>query len=127
MESFIIPECTSALLGEVGPAGIQTAFDKLKAKKGDGSKRRIKEVFRMLPMLDQHARIHALGVVDAGRKPRPQDFFDIEHGTAPPVYADVFVTMDTRLRTLVAEAGRGRATGLSSIGELTSWLRAVVG
>lgn len=127
MQSFIIPECTSALLAEVGPAGLRTAFDKIKAEKGDGSKRRVKELFRMLPILDQHARIHALGAVDAGRKPTPQDFYDIEHGTAPPVHADIFVTMDRRLGRLVVEAGRGTATVLSSIGELTSWLRVTVG
>ena len=123
MQSYIIPECTNALLAEVGPAGLQDALAKLRAEKGDGSKRRVKELFRMLPMLDQHARIHALGAVDAGRKPTPQDFDDIEHGTAPPVHADVFVTMDRRLGRLVAEAGRGTSTVLSNIGELTRWLQ----
>ncbi|WP_437769030.1 hypothetical protein WME77_19315 [Sorangium sp. So ce764] len=124
LNSFVVPEFTGTLASEVGVLGIKDAMKQLLERKGEGSSRRLKEVFRRIPALDQYARILALDAIERSRHPVAQDFYDIEHGSAPPVYTDAFVTMDHRLARLVRDAGRGKATLLTSLPDLTNWLRA---
>lgn len=92
---------------------------------GDGGPERIRALFARMPMMDQSAHMHAHDTMESSRKPQRQDFFDMDHATAPPVYADAFVTMDRRLATFVRNAKRGRATLISSLAELHRWLEAL--
>lgn len=127
MKLHVIPECSKQLISEVGLQGAGAAFKQIAARKGLGGSKRVKEIFKRMPMMDQHARIFAHNAKETGRRPREQDFFDFDHGTAPPIYSDAFATLDGRLATLVREAGRGRAQVLCSLAEITEWLRRIMG
>ena len=74
-------------------------------------------------MMDQYARLLALDAMEVARRPRPQDFYDLDHGTVPPIYADAFVTLDNRLARLVRDAGRGSADLVTSLADLECWLK----
>lgn len=120
---YIIPACRDALLADVGPEGAAAAFEAFFARKGEGGERRLRAMFVRLPLLDQHARLMALDAMETSRRPQPQDFYDHEHATVPPVYAHLFATLDHRLARLVRDAGRGSAGFATSIPDLTRWVR----
>jgi hypothetical protein len=120
----VLPASTARLVAEVGVEGVRAAVADFRKRKGDGSRRRIKEVFARCPIMDLRARLLARDTLERYRHPRHQDFFDFEHAAVAPLYADAFVTLDSRLRVLIAESGRARISVLSSLEDLTKWLPA---
>ena len=122
VKHYLIPALTSVLLAEVGPRHAIKSLVELIARKGEGGKRRVGDLFAKMPIMDQHARLFALDAMEKARRPQPQDFYDVEHGTAAPIYADAFVTFDKRLARLVTNAGRGAAELVTSLVDLECWI-----
>lgn len=122
VKQYVIPVGEDALFNEVVSQGAAAAFKQLKPRKGEGGNRRVRELFERMPMMDQHARLFALGAMEVRRRSQAQDFYDFDHGTVPPIYADAFVTLDKRLARLVEHAGRGSADLVTSLRELQRWL-----
>ena len=127
IKQYVISVGRDLLIREVGVNGLLAAIHDFRSRKGEGGRQRIKELFRRMPLLDQHARLLALDAMELGRYARSQDFYDVEHGTVAPVFADAFVTLDNRLARLVRDAGRGNATLITSLSELEVWLRSDAG
>jgi hypothetical protein len=118
----VLAASQEVLLAEVGPERLKEVLDEFIQRNGEGGVQRISELFSRMPLMDQYARLFALDSLETNRRPRAQDFFDIDHGMAPPVYCDVFVTLDRRLARLVETAGRGTATLITNLRDLTHWM-----
>lgn len=119
---FVVPAAAKSVLAEYGPERALELLQQFRATMGDGDDGRMKKLFERMPVMDQHARIMACGVVDTNRRPQPQDFYDAEHGMAPPIFSDAFVTRDSRLARMVIAAGRGRAQVITDLGALAAWI-----
>ena len=125
----LLPGMRKALFAQ---AGVLNAVERIRAfrrEHGDGSKRRFADVFRTAaPALEMIAQMHARRAVDSRRKPEKQDFWDMEHVSLAPIYADAFVTRDGSLATLLRGTRKppaAKAALLSSLGELRAWLAAL--
>ncbi|WP_437587486.1 hypothetical protein [Sorangium sp. So ce1000] len=125
IKSYLLEGGAEHLFSILGPEKAASRISEVLAAKGTGGPERIHEICKRMPILDQHARLMAHDTLESNRKPQPQDFFDIDHATAPPVYADAFVTFDRRLARLVRSANRGGAKLLTSFNELIGWLEAL--
>ncbi len=123
VKQYLIPAARNALLSEVGPQRAAAVLEKLRARKGEGGERRVRDLFARMPMMDQYARLLALDAMEVARRPRAEDFYDFDHGTGPPIYGDAFVTRDKRLTRLVRDAGRGSADLVTSLADLERWLK----
>ncbi len=100
------------------------AFDKLMESKGEGGKRRLRDLFDRMPIMGQHCRLLAADQMETARHPQPQDFYDFDHGTIPPIYSDAFVTFDNRLIGLIKKAARGKAELITTLAQLQGWIEA---
>lgn len=92
------------------------------AENGEGGNERVEALFARMPMLDQFARLMARDAMEISRKPQAQDFYDMEHGTIPPIYSDAFVTSDNRLASMVRSSRRGTAEMIGNLAGLLAWL-----
>jgi hypothetical protein len=110
----------------VGLANIVATAREWRATHGDGDRRRLADVFRAAaPSLELAAQLFAQRSLDTKRKPQRQDFWDFEHASLAPVYADAFVTRDRGLAALLKSARKppaARAALLTSLSGLTQWL-----
>jgi hypothetical protein len=77
---FVVPAALGSVIAESGLARAPDLLRQFRATKGDGNERRVQQLFARMPIMDQHARLMALNVVETQRRPQPQDFYDVEHG-----------------------------------------------
>lgn len=63
-------------------------------------KKRLAKLFELVPTADTGCQIYAAHATNVNRRPKSQDFYDIEHARAVP-YSDIFATNDGNLCLLV--------------------------
>ena len=101
VKSRISPRMTKSLLGVVGPEKLLATIAAISRQAGEGGEHRLAQIMKVMPSLDIQCHLMAERVSNHSRKPRKQDFFDVEHAIVGGAYADVFVTADGNLFDLL--------------------------
>jgi hypothetical protein len=120
VSSYLVP-ARRRVLERLSRDSARDSWDVL-ATKSECGLNGLADLFPKMPLLDQHARLYAQDAMEVERVPEHQDFFDVDHGSIPPIFSDAFVTLDHRLANFVQHAGRGRATILRSLEDLARWI-----
>ncbi len=102
----ISPRMTKSLLGAVGPEKLLAMITAISSQVGEGGEKRLAQIMKVMPSLDIQCHLMADRVSNHSRKPRKQDFFDVEHAIVGGAYADVFVTSDGNLFDLLTRRCR---------------------
>ena len=102
----ISPRMTESLLGAVGPEKLLATIRAISSQVGEGGEKRLAQIMKVMPSLDIQCHLMAERVSNHSRKPRKQDFFDVEHAIVGGAYADVFVTSDGNLFDLLTRRCR---------------------
>lgn len=126
-KAHVLPAMRNAGLSELGLQRTIELVRSFREREGDGSRRRLREVFRAAaPALEVLAHVFGRRALDPQRKTKRQDFWDTEHAGLAPVYADAFVTADGGLNEVLRLGERrppaARATLLQSVAALDAWL-----
>jgi hypothetical protein len=101
VQKIISPRMTKSLLQVVGPEMLLGTIKSISNKVGDGGVRRLDQIMKAMPSLDLYCQIMAERGRNYSRKPKAQDFFDVEHAIVGGVYSDFFVTADGNLYDLL--------------------------
>lgn len=128
-KQHVLPAIRRAMIREVGVERIAEESDRVLREHGEGGPERLAQVFRAAtPSLELLAQLFAARALDTKGKPKATDFWDTEHASVAPAYADAFVTADGGLRTLLLGLKRKRpdlrADILGSVRALLRWLEA---
>jgi hypothetical protein len=106
VKKIISPRMTKSLLGAVGPEKLLATIAGISKQVGEGGEDRLDKIMKAMPSLDIQCHLMAERISNHSRKPRKQDFFDIEHAVVGGAYADVFVTSDGNLFDLLTRRCR---------------------
>lgn len=106
VKNRISPRMTKSLLSVVGPEKLLATIAAISSQVGEGGEQRLAQIMKVMPSLDIQCHFMAERVSNHSRKPRKQDFFDVEHAIVGGAYADVFVTSDGYLFDLLTRRCR---------------------
>lgn len=106
VKKLISPRMTKSLLGAVGPEKLLATIAEISKQVGEGGEERLAKIMKAMPSLDIQCHLMAERISNHSRKPRKQDFFDVEHAVVGGAYADVFVTSDGNLFDLLTRRCR---------------------
>jgi hypothetical protein len=106
VKNRISPQMTENLLNALGPEKLLAAIAAISKQVGEGGEHRLAQVMKAMPSLDIQCHLMAERVSNHSRKPRKQDFFDVEHAIVGGAYADIFVTSDGNLFDLLTRRCR---------------------
>lgn len=106
VKRFISPRMTRNLLSMVGSERLLATIASITKQVGEGGEERLAQIMKAMPSLDIQCHIYAERASNHSRKPRKQDFFDLEHAIVGGAYADVFVTSDGNLFDLLTRQCR---------------------
>jgi hypothetical protein len=101
VKKIISPRMTENLLQIVGPETLLDTITLITKKVGKGDLLRLEQIMQAMPSLDLNCHIMAERARNSSRKPKAQDFFDVEHAVVGGVYSDFFVTSDGNLYDLL--------------------------
>jgi hypothetical protein len=106
VENRISPVITKSLLNIVGPEKLLAMIGAISKQVGEGGDQRLIQIMKAMPSLDIQCHLMAERVSNHSRKPRKQDFFDVEHAVVGGAYADIFATSDGNLFDLLTRRCR---------------------
>lgn len=111
------------------PLKLSQFYQELQELHGPNNAKLFRKAFRAAaPSMETLVQIFARQSQDSARKTERQDFWDAEHASLAFAYADAFVTADGGLNEVLRMGERrppgARATVLTSVEALTTWLEA---
>lgn len=106
VKKLISPRTSRNLLSVVGPEKLLATIKSITKQVGEGGEQRLAQIMKMMPSLDIQCHLYAERASNHSRRPRKQDFFDLEHAVVGGAYADVFVTSDGNLFDLLTRQCR---------------------
>jgi hypothetical protein len=101
VNNLISPKLSRNLLKIVGPEKLLDTIATISKQVGEGGKKRLDQIMKVMPSLDLNCHILAERACNSARKVREQDFYDVEHAIVGGTYADFFVTSDGNLFDLL--------------------------
>jgi len=106
VKKLISPRMSKNLLRIVGPEKLLETIAEISKQIGEGGEHRLDRIMKAMPSLDLQCHIMAERGRNHSRKPRAQDFFDVEHAVVGGVYANFFVTSDGNLFDILTQRCR---------------------